>query len=53
MTQIEQLMNELRAAIRAELIAELRTYRGSLDPDEQTDGYLDGLDDAACHLEQA
>lgn len=53
MTQVEQLMNELRVAIRAELIAELRTYRGTLDPDEESDGYLDGLDDAANHLEQA
>ena len=52
-TQTEQLMIELRSAIRAELVAELRAYRDSLDPDEQSDGYLDGIEDAACHLEQA
>lgn len=55
-------MQALRTAIRAELIAEVQTYRDTLhtaeSDDDQTDGamdgnYLDGLDDAIKCLEAA
>jgi hypothetical protein len=51
-TQTEQLMTQLRAAIRAEIADEIRAYRDTFNPDEQSDGYLDGMDDAILTIEQ-
>jgi hypothetical protein len=52
MTQTEQLMNDLRDAIRTELIDELRTYRAGIDEDLDAN-YFDGLDDAINALARA
>ena len=58
----DDAMQALRDAIRADLIAEIQTYRDTLhlaeSEDDETDGamdgcYLDGLDDAIGRLEAA
>jgi len=50
MTPTEQLLQDLRNAIRAECIAELRTWRATLDDDNEH--YNDGVDDAILTLER-
>lgn len=58
----DDAMHALRTAIRADLIAELQTYRDTLHTAEGDDdlaagamdgNYLDGLDDAIRTLEAA
>jgi hypothetical protein len=52
MTQTEQLMNDLRDAIRDELIAKLHTYRERVAGEGYDANYYDGIDDAINTLEQ-